>query len=276
MKECTQEAFWYRSMPSAFLAGAAAYWAVKAGKVKTSKRFGSWPIVVGFGSFSYLVAKVSYVLGENCINKFLTQVPESEISYHIRKKRGIPHPGELVEGVDYSDYLETAKPLSNFHLADVVDSEDFDETVMSLKEHQILADCNSAAFYQYSLPAMVGAGGSVYAAVTQSSRLQQKSLMKKSFPVMLGCAAGYFLGQVLYMYSEDCTNRFLQYAPEGEIAARLRQQFHGSDYVAGDVCQGCQVTDVLEKNSDEYVVPSAGDASLKDILVGEQGEQRHK
>ena len=39
--------------------------------------------------------------------------------------------------------------------------------------------------------------------------------------VLVGCTAGYLIGQVMYVYSGDCPHRFVQYAPEGTIAKRL-------------------------------------------------------
>ena len=69
MQACLEEAFWYRAMPSALLAGSSVYLAVKSGKLKPNSRLGPWPKVVGLGSLAYLVAKMSYIFGDNCVGK---------------------------------------------------------------------------------------------------------------------------------------------------------------------------------------------------------------
>jgi len=292
MRECTQDAFWYRAMPSAAVAGTSLYCAVRAGKFKSiaSSRFRTWSVVVGFSSFAYVVAKLSYVLGENCKQKFLVQAPNSDISNHIRKKRGVSYSqyeeikekeDAIKERIDEiqerKDLLQERKELlqeRKYELLDIVDSKDFDERKMTEKEQQILIDCNSAAFYQYSLPSMVGASVTAYAGVARSSRMQKRSLIGQSAPVALACTLGYFLGQVMYMYSTDCSDRFIKYAPEGEIAKKL-QQHYSQPQEFGELCEGCQVVAVLENDRDEYVIPVSDDQSVKNLVTSAPPSPAH-
>jgi len=255
MKECTQEAFLYRAMPSAILAGTSIYWAVKSGKLKPNSRFGPWPKVFGFSSLAYIVSKISYVLGENCVNKFLEKAPDSDIARHLRDK-------------DQSSANVNDSEERTYSLVDIVDSDDFDDSQLSGKERQILMDCNATAFYQYSLPVSSFLGLATFAGVSRSSRFKTKSILVKSTPVGLGCAVGYFLGQLAYVYSGDCTNRFFQFAPEGVIASRLSQQYDDQDdeqHRSENMCESCQVAAVMEGEHDEYVLPHPGDTALRDL-----------
>lgn len=278
MRECTYEAFWYRAVPSALLAGASMYWGVKSGKLKPNQRLGPWPKVIGASSLAYVVAKMSYILGQNCINKFLKQAPNSDIARHFRHKHGLVEP----ESEDSSTFIDQqeVEQQSNLGLGeilDIVDKNDFDPTKMSEKEQQILEDCNTAAFYQYSLPMTFGVGATVYATINRLPGFQGKSMFVRCLPVALGSATGYILGQVLYLYSGDCTNRFLQFAPEGEIASRLA---HQEEHIDGErsrlsMCEGCQASAVLEEDLDEYVIPNDGDIELRDV-VGTSVHKWHK
>jgi len=259
MRECTQDAFWYRAMPSATVAGASMYWAVRAGKLKSlaNSRFRTWSVVAGFSSLAYVLAKISYVLGENCIHKFLTQAPDSDISKHIRKKRNISKSDVISDSVE-----NMSEPVK---LLEIVDSKDFDERKMTEKEQQILVDCNSAAFYQYSLPTMVSAIATAYFFVARNPRLQNRSRMAQSAPVALACGLGYFMGQVMYLYSTDCADRFVKYAPEGSIAKKLQQHLHEPQEY--EMCEGCQTVAVLENERDEYVIPASNEQSLKKLVT---------
>jgi len=258
MRECTQDAFWSRAMPSATVAGASIYWAVRAGKLKSvgSSRFRTWSVVAGFSSLAYFVAKISYVLGENCKNKFLIQAPDSDISKHIRKKRDITKSDVM------SDSEETMS--DPFKLLEIVDSKEFDERKMTDKEQQILIDCNSTAFYQFSLPTMVVAGATSYFGLARSPRFQNRSRMAQSAPVALACGLGYFMGQLMYLYSTDCADRFVKYAPEGSIAKKLQQHLHPPQEY--ELCEGCQTVAVLENERDEYVIPTSDQHSLNKLV----------
>ena len=51
-----------------------------------SSRFGATPKMIGAAAFGYFLGKVSYM--DACREKFLTQLPNSNISLAIRKARG--------------------------------------------------------------------------------------------------------------------------------------------------------------------------------------------
>ena len=83
MSDC----FWYRSVPAAGLAGAAVLICIKTGKIQSSK-YGSVPKVLAASGLFYALAKASYLLGEECDNKFLAVAPKSEMANKIRYNRG--------------------------------------------------------------------------------------------------------------------------------------------------------------------------------------------
>ena len=86
--ECMNDCFWYRSVPAAGLAGAAVLTCIKTGKIQPSKKYGSVPKVLAASGLFYALAKASYLLGEECDNKFLAVAPNSEMADTIRYNRG--------------------------------------------------------------------------------------------------------------------------------------------------------------------------------------------
>ena len=103
MRQCASEAFWYRSLPASLITGRAktqsccfsiilypglsVNYAIKTGKIKAKTNAGGWLVIVGASCSAYAVAKLSYILGKNCKDKFLQHAPDSEISQEIRKGR---------------------------------------------------------------------------------------------------------------------------------------------------------------------------------------------
>ena len=88
MESCTNEAFWYRSIPiSAFLASLA-HLGVQKGFLKPSLNYGSGPKVILGGIVGYFLGKASYV--NICADKFLVEAPDSHIADAVRFNRGIP------------------------------------------------------------------------------------------------------------------------------------------------------------------------------------------
>jgi len=239
MKECVKEAFWYRCLPSASLTGVSVNYAIKTGKIKSSK-FGGWPIILGASSLAYLAAKFSYIFGKHCTNKFLEKAPASEISEQIRKNR---------EEDKVKWRTEHDEQLNKF--SDILDQVDFD-TITDV-EKQIIQDCNSTAFWKFSVPLMLSTSGTIYLAIKKGFLNSSKwnSTFPKAPKMVIGASLGYIAGQYLYVYSKDCSNRFLQFAPSGKIARLLRHD----------------KTLLLEENfeefptytdSDEYVIPDFG------------------
>jgi len=73
IRECIKEAFWYRSLPLGIVTSFFVQAGAKSGRIRTT-RYGAWPIVLGAGSFAYVVGKLTYIFGENCSKKFLELV----------------------------------------------------------------------------------------------------------------------------------------------------------------------------------------------------------
>ena len=196
MRECVREAFWYRSLPASAFTGLCVNYAIKTGRIKTSPRFGGWPIILGASSMAYFVSKLSYIFGKNCTNKFLTDAPDSEISVQIRKNR---------ESDKETWKTEHDEQLNKF--SDILDKIDFD--TLSEKEKKIITDCNSTAFWQFSLPLMLSFSGSIYLAIKKGFLGPSKwnTTFPKSPKMIVGASVGYIAGQYLYVFSKDCSNR---------------------------------------------------------------------
>ena len=92
-------------------------------------------------------------------------------------------------------------------------------------EKQIMNDCNSVAFWKFSMPLMVSISGAVYLAIKKGILGASKwnNTMPKAPKMIVGASVGYVAGQYLYLYSKDCSNRFLQFAPNDRIARVLRK-----------------------------------------------------
>ncbi|XP_023342763.1 uncharacterized protein LOC111712401 [Eurytemora carolleeae] len=205
MRECIENAFWYRSLPGGLFTGSLAMLALQTRKIKTKTRFGGLPIVLGFGSMGYILGKFSFILSNQCMDIFLKKAPESPISLNVRQQR------------------ETELVVDEERFMDILEQINVDQ--MSEKEHQILEDCNDVAFYSYSLPLSSLSGGGVYYSLKQG--LLKESRIFTSFPrvpkTVCGTLLGYILGQYLYVKRGDCPRRFLTYDEDGQIAQLLRR-----------------------------------------------------
>jgi len=250
MHECIDEAFWNRSLPSAFVSGSLGLWAVKSGRINPKSRFVAFPIVLGFGSLGYMFGKFSFIASDKCMDIFLKRAPTSIISENVRIRR------EAEGGWDSN--------LPN-RFMDVLDH--LDDSKISNKENQILEDCNTVAFWRYSLPISAGLAGSIYLAV--KSKVLKESRYLTSFPylpkMVFGSCLGYIIGQYLYVKSADCPRRIQKYDPEGHIAGLLRGEVPPATEEEG-YCQGCQSEQVFYGETEEYVLPQT-DASA-DLELG--------
>jgi len=210
MKECVKEAFWYRCLPASTLTGFSVNYAIKTGKIR-SYRYGGWPIILGASSLAYVASKISYILGKHCQDKFLEMAPNSEMSEHIKKDRA---------EVKAKWRTEHDEQLNKF--SDILDQIDLD--TISDVEKRIIQDCNSTAFWKFSLPLMLSSSGAVYLAIKKGFLNSSKwnTTFPKAPKMVIGGTLGYIAGQYLYVYSKDCSNRFLQYAPSEKIARLLR------------------------------------------------------
>lgn len=205
IRECLNEAFWKRSLPGGALSVAVSLWAVKHGHIKTTWRFGAWPIVIGMGSLGYLIGKLSYILGYDCQDIFLEKAPDSPISEHVRERR------------------EEKDPNLPYIFQDILT--ELDENELSDIERVILVNCSDVALYRYAVPMSIFSGASVYAslhfnALKPSKFITSYPRMPKTFT---GVVLGYMLGRIMYAHSGDCPNRFLKYDYNGKISSILRK-----------------------------------------------------
>lgn len=260
MRECVYEAFWYRSLPLATVTGVCVKLGVTSGKIRHT-RYGAWPIVLGAGSMAYIVGKLSYIFGENCARKFVEQAPSSEIAQEFKRRRP-----EMVAAVE-KEGREMKIPSveqRNLGFSDVLEDLDF-ETV-SDKEKLIMRDCNSIAFWRYSLPLSVVTSVTVLAFI--KAGMLKPSKLNTTFPrlpkILIGSVLGYIAGQWVYVYSKDCPARFIEFAPEGEIAKRLQGQY---------ICKDCaekvnlnETTGDEVEGPDDYVMPSNENVEVEKLI----------
>ena len=213
---------------------------------------------------AYVVGKLTYIFGENCSRKFLDKVclekkkrknciiycfqaPDSDITTQIKLKKGLEN-----DGLSSWPSVEER----NLGFADIL--EDFDFSRISAVDKSIMEDCNSTAFWRYSLPVSIISSGVIYTAI--KAELLNASKRATTFPrlpkMMVGGSLGYIAGQWLYVYSRDCTHRFQTFAPEGEIAMLLRGEF---------VCKDCLSEGETDEGED-YVMPSEGGEEIDQII----------
>jgi len=209
MRECIREAFWYRALPLSLLTGFSVNYAIKVGKIKSTSR-GAWPIVLGSSSLAYFIAKLSYVTGKECKNKFLTEAPSSEISDIIRKQR------------KENDLVEEDKDPKLKKFEEILDNVDVE--TLSESEKKIIQDCNNTRIWQYCLPMMMGMSGSAYLAMKKGLLRTSKwnSTLPMAPKIIVGGTLGYIIGNWIYLKSKDCSDRFIKFAPHGKIARILR------------------------------------------------------
>ena len=240
-----QEALWYRSIPLGTLAMATSFYLVRAGKLKANKRFGAVPKMLVSAFCAYWFGKLSYIVSDSCQDKFLKSVPNSEIAYHIRKERGLPQPWTAIRdfgpdsdknrsdtlqhndlGEESDKSMKVQVPLGDSAIG-VINKKDL---VLSKKEEKILEDCNDCAFYYFSIPLAFVCGSSFYGAQAKGwlkpSDRKLVGNLGKLPKTCLGLALGYLLGQIVYLNTSDCSKRFLNEAPNGEVAKYLRRQMH--------------------------------------------------
>ena len=93
VRACIEEAFWRRSLPSAIGTMAAVSWHLKRclmsdfrALTRQRKSFRrpvppskimAGTVVVGASSLAYFLGKLSYILGDNCMEKFIKEVLHS-------------------------------------------------------------------------------------------------------------------------------------------------------------------------------------------------------
>lgn len=249
LNECMREAFWYRSLPLATLAGAATLAAVRKGRLKANTRFGAAPKAVAAVSLGILLGQGTYITGRHCQDKFVEQVPDGEIAEGVRRQRE--------EEAAAAEEEEGPHDL-------VIPTEERGDVLVRLndREEDILEDCRRASVLYYSLPLSFIAGYAFYHAQAKKylseSRWLRPSLAKAP-KVATACAVGYFLGQLWYYSSSDCADRFVDGAPRGEMAQVIRQVREGK-FRNVEKSQEKREVPVVEETfdpqtTDEYIIP---------------------
>ena len=225
--------------------GVAAYYLVRTGKLKPNKKFGAGPKVFSSSFLGYWVGKISYILSDACKDKFLKDAPESETAYHIRKERGLTQPWTAIRDFgnknndededDDEDYIQIKITIPSLRsIINPGTTKDDKNLVLNEKENKILDECERRSNFFYSLPLSLICGASMFVAQKKNwiSKLRETNIkwIKKlpHFPFrsrsLHGIVFGYTLGQFLYIMSLDCEERFLKYAPDGDVAKRIREQ----------------------------------------------------
>ncbi len=88
LRECNQEAFFRRSIPFSVIGAMAAFSAGRAGMLRANPTYGHGPKMVVAGICGYFLGKFSYI--NECADKFLVQLPDSQVAKAIRQRRGMP------------------------------------------------------------------------------------------------------------------------------------------------------------------------------------------
>ena len=119
-----QEGFWYRSFPMGLGVGITSFYLVRTGQLKPNKYFGAAPKVFLSSFVAYWAGKISYVLSDECKEKFLKDAPESETAYYIRKDRGLQQPWTALRDFGQED-TEEDDDVNVLHYIIIEDDECF-------------------------------------------------------------------------------------------------------------------------------------------------------
>jgi len=108
LSECSRSATWQRSLPLGLLAGIVTRAAVDMGKLTPHPRFGAVPKIGVAASVAYILGKVSYA--NTCRERFLTELPDSNISRKIRSNNGMTQEGAAEGAHLESERFDSAAP----------------------------------------------------------------------------------------------------------------------------------------------------------------------
>ena len=110
--------------------------------------------------------------------------------------------------------------------------------VLSKRENEVLDECENHANIYYSLPLSIICGSAMFVAQKKKwiSKLRETNIkwLQKlpHFPfrnrTLHGIIFGYTIGQLLYVLSSDCEDRFLKDAPDGDVAKLIREEQEGN------------------------------------------------
>ena len=201
MRECISEAMMYRSVPAAMFTGLHVRYFIR----KHNFWLNGWPVVLGASCLAWFAGKLSYIHGKHCQDKFLEKAPNSKITAQILAVRE----EERIHSEEHGK-----KKMLDLKQEDVVLGS------LTDKEKTILNDCNSTAFWFYSVPLMICFSSLIF--IAQKKSLLAPSKIFKKFPfapkMSVAIASGYVTGQWLYMKSGDCSERFEKFAPNSQMA----------------------------------------------------------
>ena len=154
-------------------------------------------VVVGASSLAYFMGKLSYILGDNCMEKFIQQVfvgseshiqcilqaPESEITLGVLKNR------------KEKQRLASEKSQNLPPFKDLLEHIDMDS--MSLDEQSVVVECNRVAFWKFSLPCMIASSGLTFLMFEKGFLQSRPSASYPRLPkLFLAALVGYTGGQV--------------------------------------------------------------------------------
>jgi len=250
VRACIEEAFWRRSLPSALATMTVVSWHLKRRPVPFSKVM-SGTIIVGASSLAYFLGKLSYILGEDCMKKFIEQAPESEITIGVLKNR------------EERQRLTTRAPSNLPPFKDILKHVDME--TMSLDEQSVVMECNRVAFWKFSLPCMSGSTGLAWLLFKQGLLQGRPSASFPRLPkLFLAALFGYTGGQVLYAYSQDCSRRLLIKAPGGEAAKRIQSETGKS--MEEDLTENLGIDYQPEQHAKDFIIPEDTAAIRQNII----------
>ena len=223
--------------------GITSFYLVRTGKLKPNRYFGAAPKVFLSSFVAYWAGKMSYILSDEYIEKFLKDAPESETAYYIRKDRGLQQPWTAIRDFGQEDTEEDDDDNYIFKINITIPSfqsilqsslDGKENIVLSDKEKEILDECSDRSYIYYSMPLSILCGGLMLGAqkkgLISTVRATNSKWIKKLpvFPfrnrTFHGILFGFALGQILYLLSSDYEDSILEHAPEGELAALIRKR----------------------------------------------------
>ena len=231
MRDCITEAVIYRSVPAAVFTGLHVKYFIR----KTNFWLNGWPVVVGASCLAWFAGKLSYIHGRHCQDKFIEKAPNSRITAQILAAR------------------EEEKIHSEEHRRkNKLDLTQEDLVVfgsLTDKEKTILNDCNSTAFWFYSIPLMICFPSLVFIGLKKGLLAPSKIFRKFPFApkLSLGIATGYVTGQWLYMKSGDCSEKFERLAPDSQMAKIWR---NGGFTIGNDQFQVQYIPEDVDEDED--------------------------
>jgi hypothetical protein len=291
LRECVKDAMLYRAVPFSLAASAAVFIAIRRGHYRPTNRFGPWPLVITSSAIAYWSGKLSYILGDNCQDKFLKGAPDSEIAYHIRLQRGMQQPREAREKFDphfphhrHNNAVDDDDDERSIQLKEDIESLQSNNATsldvmmnagvkLNDRERLVIEECNNCAFYFFSFPTSLLLAGFAYFGQVKgyfrpSERL--KPPLTKAPKMIFAVAVGYVIGQYVYTSSSDCVERILTDAPDGELARLIREKKIGQ---AADLEPELfeeeeeENLPTSELEGDYYILSNHHNSSLQDIDV---------